>query len=488
MAISNDDAKYQHPDYVDELPCWRKIRDAIEGQDAIKDGRETYLPRVSPGQSESEYEAYLCRAVFYNATGRTVDGLKGAMFRKPPVVTVPASLSALTEDTDGQSTPLEVLCNRTATEILSVGRFGILIDMPETTGPRPSVRLLPYTPEAIWDWRVEDKKLVFLVLHEEVDRQDNEGFGHVAVEQLLVLRLINNVYSAQRFEKKRVAAPDGQGGEVMKFMPLDLPMTPQVRGKSLDFIPFVCFAPADLTFDVVKSPIADLIDINLSHYKTNADYEHGSHHTALPTPVISGMDPDHKSPLPLGPTEAWKLPMGAKAEMLEFKGEGLNTLEKSMDRKERLMVVLGARLLEDQKKQTEAVDTHRIRHSGENSILASIADTAGRGLTKALQIAADWMAVTGEIVVTINKDFFDQPFDGPMLDSLLKAWMSGAISHDTYLFNLQESELLPPERTIDDEKELILQEAPTIRDMAGDQMGTGGGAGGATGGGPGGGA
>jgi hypothetical protein len=477
MALSNDDAKYQHPNYIDELPCWTQQRDAIEGQEAIKGRAETYLPRISPFQSEAEYIAYLSRAMFYNATGRTVDGLKGAMFRKPPAVTLPAGLEVLKDDIDGQGMPLEVLCNRTAAEILSVGRFLILVDMPELTGPRPEVKLLPYCPESVWDWRVQNKRLVYLVLHEIIDQPGDGGFGHAMTEQLLVLRLDGGVYTAQRYEKRKVPGTDGQG-ETMKFVSITEPTAPQVRGKSLDFIPAICFAPADLTFDVAKSPISDLVDVNISHYKTVADYEHGCHYTALPTPVVSGLNEDHKGPLPLGPTEAWKLPQGAEAKMLEFTGKGLETLEKSLDRKERLMVVLGARLLEDQKKQTEAADTHRLRHSGENSILASIADTASRGITKALQIAAEWMAVTGDVIVTINKDFFDQPFDGPMLDSLLKAWMSGAISHETYLYNLQESELLPPDSTVNDEMDKIASEAPTIADMkasqAAAQLGGGG--------------
>jgi hypothetical protein len=41
---------------------------------------------------------------------------------------------------------------------------------------------------------------------------------------------------------------------------------------------------------VDKVPLADIIAINLDHYRLTADYKHGMHFTALPTAWVSGFD------------------------------------------------------------------------------------------------------------------------------------------------------------------------------------------------------
>src|SRR5438093_9570159 len=84
----------------------------------------------------------------------------------------------------------------------------------------------------------------------------------------------------------------------------------------------------------------------------HADYKHGLHFTALPTAWVSGFD--KAATLRIGSSTAWvsETP-GATAGFLEFKGQGLMTFENAMDRDERLMAVLGTRMLEAQKRVGE---------------------------------------------------------------------------------------------------------------------------------------
>ena len=62
---------------------------------------------------------------------------------------------------------------------------------------------------------------------------------------------------------------------------------------------------------------------------------------------------------------------GASAGFLEYTGHGLTTFERAMDREERLMAILGARLLETQKRVGEAAEAIELKQSGENSILGA---------------------------------------------------------------------------------------------------------------------
>ncbi len=72
-----------HPAYDLNLETWQRIRDVIAGDAAIKRGGEKYMPRLD-SQSDAEYQAYIGRGFFYNATARTVSGYQGLIFRKDP--------------------------------------------------------------------------------------------------------------------------------------------------------------------------------------------------------------------------------------------------------------------------------------------------------------------------------------------------------------------------------------------------------------------
>ena len=81
------------PEYEAALPRWQRCRDCFEGNDAVKARTTAYLPALEGHQGSAEkYDAYLTRAVFYNATARTVAGLLGSVFRATPSWTFPAAI------------------------------------------------------------------------------------------------------------------------------------------------------------------------------------------------------------------------------------------------------------------------------------------------------------------------------------------------------------------------------------------------------------
>ncbi|MFH1010598.1 MAG: DUF4055 domain-containing protein, partial [bacterium] len=229
-------------------------------------------------------------------------------------------------------------------------------------------------------------------------------------------------------------------------------ITPTKRGESFDFIPFVFLSPKALNPCVERPPIADLVDVNVSHYCTSADLEHGRHFTALPTPWAIGFDVD--KPLEIGSGTAWVTNNeNAKAGMLEFNGDGLGSLERALEAKEKMMAALGARLLENQKASQEAAETVRLRHSGENSVLQSIAQTIGMGLTMALRWLADWAGANpDDVSVALNTDLFDVQMSPTEMAALMALWQGNAISKRALFFNLEKGELMPPGTTFETEQ------------------------------------
>jgi hypothetical protein len=238
-------------------------------------------------------------------------------------------------------------------------------------------------------------------------------------------------------------------------------------GKPLPLIPFVFHGPRHSRPDVDRPPLRDIIAVNLDHYRLNADYKHGLHFTALPTAWVSGFD--KSATLRIGSSTAWvsETP-GATAGFLEFSGQGLTTFERAMDRDERLMAVLGSRLLEDQKKVGETAEAIQLRQSGESSALTAIATSVSESLTQVIRWIFWWNSTEGipeaisgaDVLVQLNTDFSLKGMSSQDLQAVVAAWQSGAISRDTMFELFRKGEILPDGRTNQDEATLIKSAGP----------------------------
>jgi hypothetical protein len=211
-------------------------------------------------------------------------------------------------------------------------------------------------------------------------------------------------------------------------------------GKALPLIPFVFHGPRHALPEVDKLPLGDVMAVNLDHYWLDADYKHGMHFTALPTAWVSGFD--KKATLRIGSSTAWTTDaVGATAGFLEYTGQGLTTFERAMDRDERLMAILGARLLETQKRVGEAAEAIELRQSGENSVLGSLAMSVGMSLTQVMRWAYWWNStevwpddVTKEQVsIELNTDFSTKGLSAQEITAVVQAWQSGALSRDSMM-------------------------------------------------------
>ena len=204
-------------------------------------------------------------------------------------------------------------------------------------------------------------------------------------------------------------------------------------GKPLPALPFVFHGPQHSHPDVDKLPLGDVIAVNLDHYRLNADYKHGVHFTALPTAWVSGFD--KSATLRIGSSTAWVSDQpGAKAGFLEFTGQGLMTFERAMDRDERLMALLGSRLLENNKKVGETAEAIELRQTGEHSILGNIALSISDSLSQVLRWAYWWNSTedspenvtTDQVTFELNTDFSNKGLTSQDLQAVVGAWQAGA--------------------------------------------------------------
>jgi hypothetical protein len=233
---------------------------------------------------------------------------------------------------------------------------------------------------------------------------------------------------------------------------------PRRLGQPLPLIPLVFHGPRDSGVDVDKLPLSDIIALNLDHYRLDADYKHGMHFTALPTAWVSGFD--QAAELKIGSSTAWVTDtLGANAGYLEYTGQGLTTFERAMDRDERLLAILGSRLLEAQKKVGEAAQTVELRQSGENSILSSLAQSVSQSLTQVMQWVYWWHSTeplpenVGEdkVLIELNTDFSTKGMDPQEIQAVVAAWQAGAISRETMTDLFRRGEILPEGRSVEEE-------------------------------------
>ena len=484
-------ANSTHPDYDASLPGWLRARDVIAGEDAVKAGDIKYLPRLD-SQSVNEYLGYKSRACFFNATSRTADGFLGLLFRRDPEVKMPdrhagvgGALRVFTDDVDLMGTSLFTFCKGVVSEVLAVGRSGTLIDWQADGESRAYV--VRYAAEDILNWqtqRINGRNVVTMIaLRELVERPDkNDPFFAKQTETIRVLKLDLLPDGETRYvvEVWQVLADDHRAktqsswmgnfwsgqkvGQSKSNWTLVESRVPLRLGKPLPLIPFVFHGSRNALPDVDKMPLADIIYVNLDHYRLDADYKHGLHFTALPTAWVSGFD--KTAELRIGSSTAWVTDqVGAVAGFLEFKGHGLSTFENAQNRDERLMAVLGSRMLEDTKRVGETAQAIELRQAGENSVLMTLAISLSDSISQVLRWVYWWNSTEqfpedvseSLVLLQINTDFTANGLTSLELTAIVGAWQAGAISRETMFDLFRKGEVLPTGRTDIEEKHLIGQ-------------------------------
>ena len=433
----------KHPEYSKNLIKWQLMRDALAGEVA----KEKYVPKLSDQEAE-EYSAYVGRAEFYNATARTQVALTGLLFAKPPKVELPEALKTIGENISLDDDTLEALAKNIADECLSVGRCGVLVDLPSVEksdyskleAERLNLRAYAtlYKAENIINWKTTkingSNVTSLVVLAETYAEPTQDEFVDKIKTRYRVLDLHDGYYRQRVFSETKAG-----NFEVVSEI------YPSANGGKLEYLPFTFFNVNDLKTSVEKPPLLDLARVNISHFRSEVDLEHGTHFTALPTPYVTGYQGESSEKLKIGSTAVWVIKdPSAKVVFLEFSGAGLSTLENRIAVKEKRMSILGARLLLDEKKTAEATETLQMRKSGENAVLTSVAATISEGIASFLKDIAFFENIAGEnLIYEINTDYNLTMIEPQLLAQIIAGIQSGDIPNEVLYDALLKGELMP---------------------------------------------
>jgi len=440
---------YKRAEVTQNLPTWELVRDCVSGERAVKAKRETYLPKPNPEDRSAanrvRYDQYLKRAVFYGVTGRTLHGLSGMVFTEPPVFEVDASLQPLVDNADGFGETLAQQIKVSLETVLSLGRGGLLVDFPRTTAPvtrsqlqqgevQPVVRL--YQPESIINWRVTTNAgkrfLTLLVLEEHSEKPDDQGFG-VTVQKLwrVYRRTAERGVTVEVWRKR-------EDDEVPVVSEPEAPIQDSA-GKPFAEIPFVFLGVTGNTEVPDAAPLYDLSVINLAHYRNSADFEESCFLIGQPTPFVTGVTESWaknvlKGEMRIGSRAVIALPAGGSAGLLQAAPNQMTS--ESMKDKERQMVAIGARLVQEKAIQRTATEAGMERQT-EVSVLAAVAGNVAAGYTLALDFAGRFVGASKPALVEVNTEFATSTMPVTDRAQLLLEFQAGLVTFEEARDNLR---------------------------------------------------
>lgn len=417
---------------------YKMIDDCVIGEEAIKAKKETYLPKPNKGdasiENQNRYDSYLQRAVFYNVTKRTLFGLNGQVFMRAPIINLPEKLKPMEASVDG-SISLMQLAKKLNTNVLSLGRGGLLTDYPavdgpvsvsdaETKGIRPTIT--SYHPMSVINWNTKMRgalRILNLVVIKESYVSADDGFERQMLDQWRVLRLNeNDVYTVEIWrEKEKTMVP------LETFVPTD------ANGDTFDFIPFTFVGSEDNDHNIDNPPMYDISILNIAHYRNSADYEESSFFVGQPTLVMTGLTEQWvedvlKGKVYLGSRSSIPLPVDADAKLLQT-APNIMPFE-AMAHKERQMVALGAKLIEPSTVQRTATEA-TMDKSAENSILSSSAKNVSLAIEQALRWSAKFVGANpDEVRFELPTEFDISAMSSEDRRQLMEEWQSGLLVFD----------------------------------------------------------
>lgn len=395
------------------LPRYKVIRDVIEQR--VADMGETYLPcpsglpyELRNDQERKRYRDYGLRAIFYNFVGRTLTGFVGQIFSRDAEQKVPPELEALIKDATGDGLTLEQLAKEACAEVLSVGRYGLLIDYPDF-GTRPTKEQIdngearpiisPYLGDAIINWNTKKIKgkniLCFVVLVEQYLVDEKNYFEPEFKTQWRVLDFDEN-----GDYRMRVFREADQWGE--------REVKPKANGKPLKEIPFTFIGAVNNDPCPDLPPMYDMALINIGHYRNSADNEESIFFSGQPTFIVTGLKEDWLKKILGGVVRfgsRFGLSLHEKADAKVIQAEPNSVVREGMIDKQEQLASMGAEFLKGQTVTKTATEA-----SIDDSSRTSAISNAAKNVSDAFKFALEWAAIfqgvsEDDIEFKLNSEF-----------------------------------------------------------------------------------
>lgn len=442
------------PELANVLPLYTAIRDCISGQEAIKKARLKYLPMPNSDDTSDEnierYNAYLQRSVFYNVTGRTVNGLVSTVFAKPIDKLIPKELDQLDKNATGEGLSMTQFARKMLSFACAYSRYGVYVDYPKTDGIvtvkdllenniRPTATLV--APHHITNWRTVEigSEVVYsLIVIAELYPYHDDGFEIKSTCQFRVYQLEangENVYRVKLTIWREPSPSNWDGVNVPKRKNYQKTneeyYLQDFNGNPLQRIPFSFGGSENNDANVDNPTMYDMAVLNIAHFRNSADYEEASFVMGQPTFWAAGLTENWITnvmggKVRLGSWGGVPLPQGGTMGLLQMQP---NTMPfEAMGHKEHQMLSIGARLVENKTVQRTATEANQDEVSS-NSILSNIANNVSDVIEWIFRTALTFISDSeGEIKYRLNTDFDISKYTPEQRLQVIKEWQAGALT------------------------------------------------------------
>jgi hypothetical protein len=446
-------------DYINHLRGRAAVCNALlGGTTGMRTAGTVYLPQ-EPAESNDAYSARLSKTVLFPAYEKALNTMVGKPFEDPITFEddVPQAIKDACENIDRSGRDLDEFSSDTFEQTLNDGHGWLVVDCPKvnpglTLADERALGVAPY------------------LIH--VPLSNCLGMRHVVengVKRMTMFRYeecVENpvgMFGTEMVTRVRVLEP----GMVTVYQKDDKgkwAMLPELSGPvTLQEMPVVCIKLHK------TPPLENLAWLNVEHWQSRSDQRHILHTARVPLLFGKDIDQGTDGAVIVGPNRLIK-GSGPNTDLkwVELMGGSIEAGRQDLLDIEDAMRRTAGELLSG-KVQKTATETNKESGEGESQLKKWV-HTFEDCMEEAFRLMAAWIGEAKGGGICINTDWDDADLQADMLTAITNLHNAGLISKDSVIYKLKESDMIPEDRTVQQEKDLIANEAPDMGTGSGDPM------------------
>ena len=405
-----------HPGYDKFYSSWIKVRDCMDGEDAVKAKKEDYLPRPQgmSGQYEDAYDMYIERAHFPLVTSYALSGALGVVITKLPEFNVPKELEYILKEATKDGRSLSQLFLDVIIEVFQTGRVPLLVDVVDN---KNEFRFVQYRAEEFINWKTSEveseRNLILGVISESVPA-DEDIFSHVMdnVYRVLVLDEKGN-YTSRIF---------GEASEYQEFY-----RNPVYMGQPINEIPLFLAGSINNSYDVQPIPLISVANCSVQIYRKEADLANSEFLSCNPTLVLVGADGDDL-PNVVGSSVMMAIPNEqARVFYTTTDTAALTHVKSHIESLYEEAIRHGVAIL-DARKGVEAAEALRIRQATQSASVYSVYLSALNAIRQGLLLMCRWAGYNeDDVVIDAPSSLTHGIPDSSVIKQIVEGFGSGVV-------------------------------------------------------------
>ncbi|QDP54210.1 MAG: putative portal protein [Prokaryotic dsDNA virus sp.] len=451
----------------------QRVVDVDMGGPHMRKQATKYLPQF-PQETAEDYNARLQSSSLFNGVNKFVEDAAGKVFQQPVALKSVEDnpLSEFTSNIDLEGRDLSNFANDVFNAGMLRGVSFVMVDAPRRDGEvtrgqaqamnlRPSMSFLPLDDVLGWKWENINNAPMLTQFrnYEEVEDPDRDEFSD---ETLLQIRVQDLVEGRVRVRLYRGTTTSSKGGLVNRT-------TGRVDGTGFELaeeyttdqtqIMVAPFYTERAGFMVATSPLQDLTEINLAHWRLQSDKASCLHKSLSPLLFLKnmGVEAEETGELVISTGYAFAANSDtAGMEWVEISGSGIDKARIELKDLEFQMQAMGLQLVISKTGGNTATGD-AIDEQKQNSRLSIYADN----LKDTLETCMGWMAELAgtpdaDTDVFVNKEY--AALNHLSMDQVRDMYIQSVISKRTYIAEARRRGVLDEDVDADDEADLIVEE------------------------------